>query len=302
MKAIISGLAILILINLSGCTPKYVKNMKGLKIENAETQTDIDQNIILDYLIENEIEAQKTASGIWYVLTEEGNDEKPNERSVVKAHYSGTLMDGTKFDSSYDRGEPLEFGLGQVIKGWQEAIKLLGKGGKGTFYIPSELAYGTRGAGASIPSNAVLKFDIELVDFQQKLTASELAEKEDKEIQAFLADKNIDAQRTASGIWYVIEKTGTGGHPDLSSKVKTHYKGMLLNGAVFDSSYDRGQPLEFGLRQVIRGWQEGIPLLQKGGKGTFYIPSGLGYGSNGAGGVIPPNAILIFEVELLDFK
>ncbi|NJN77920.1 MAG: hypothetical protein HC803_05960 [Saprospiraceae bacterium] len=64
----------------------------------------------------------------------------------------------------------------------------------------------------------------------------------------------------------------------------------------------RGQPLEFGLNQVIRGWQIAIPMLQKGGKGTFYIPSGLAYGSRGAGGVIPPNAVLIFDVELLDFK
>jgi len=75
-----------------------------------------------------------------------------------------------------------------------------------------------------------------------------------------------------------------------------------LNGQKFDSSYDRGQPLEFGLNQVIPGWQQAIPLLQKGGKGTFYIPSGLAYGTRGAGGAIPPNAVLIFEVELIDFK
>ena len=75
-------------------------------------------------------------------------------------------MDGTQFDSSYDRGAPLEFKLGQVIKGWQEAIKLLKKGGKGTFLIPSHLAYGERGAGSAIPPNAVLVFDIELVDFE----------------------------------------------------------------------------------------------------------------------------------------
>ncbi len=437
MKKIVFGLTILMLTGLTACTPKYIKTMEKLKVAEPQTQTEIDQNIILDYLIANKIQAQQTESGIWYVLTESGESDKPNEKSKVKAHYTGTLLDSTKFDSSYDRGEPLDFALGQVIKGWQEAIKMLGKGGKGTFYIPSELAYGESGAGASIPANAVLKFDIELVDFEQILTREERAAKDEATIKAYLEANNINAQRlesgiwyvmteegtgknpsvqanvtahysgtlldgtkfdssydrgqpftttldrvivgwreaiptlkkggkgtfyipsglaygdraqgaipsnsvlvfdielvdfqeslnpveqaaadrvlimnylkqnnitateTASGLWYVITEPGTGGHPSLTSKVKTHYKGTLFNGKTFDSSYDRGQPLEFGLNQVIRGWQEGIPLLQKGGKGTFYIPSGLAYGPKGAGGVIAPNSVLIFDVELLDFK
>jgi FKBP-type peptidyl-prolyl cis-trans isomerase FkpA len=137
----------------------------------------------------------------------------------------------------------------------------------------------------------VLVFDIELVDFQESMNPKEQATADAKLIQDFLAKNKIEAEQDASG-----------GNPASTSKVKTHYKGMLLNGTVFDSSYDRGQPLEFGLNQVIRGWQIAIPKLQKGGKGTFYIPSGLAYGPTGAGGVIPANAVLIFDVELLDFK
>lgn len=302
MKKIIFGLTILMLTSVMACTPKFVKTMKELKLENPETQADKDQNIILDYLIANEIQAQKTESGIWYVITAAGEGDKPDEKSKVKAHYTGTLMDSTKFDSSYDRGQPLDFALGQVIKGWQEAIKMLGKGGKGTFYIPSELAYGERGAGASIPANAVLKFDIELVDFEQILTAAERAEKDQETIKQYLADNNIDAQKLSSGIWYVMTEEGEGNKPSVNATVTAHYSGRLLDGKKFDSSYDRGQPFTTTLNQVIVGWKEAIPTLKKGGKGTFYIPSGLAYGERGAGANIPANAVLIFDIELVDFQ
>ncbi|NJN77919.1 MAG: hypothetical protein HC803_05955 [Saprospiraceae bacterium] len=261
-----------------------------------------DQNIILDYLINNEIEAQKTESGIWYVITETGTDEMPNEKSKVKAHYTGTLMDSTKFDSSYDRGQPLDFALGQVIKGWQEAIKMLGKGGKGTFYIPSDLAYGERGAGASIPANAVLKFDIELVDFEQILTVEERAAKDQETIKKHLADNNIEATKLKSGIWYVTTQEGEGENPSVKANVTAHYSGRLLDGKKFDSSYDRGQPFTTTLDRVILGWKEAIPTLKKGGKATFYIPSALAYGEGGSGANIPPNSVLIFDIELVDFQ
>jgi FKBP-type peptidyl-prolyl cis-trans isomerase FkpA len=277
MKKIIFGLTILMLTSVMSCTPKYVKTMKELKLENPETQVDKDQNIILDYLIANEIEAQKTESGIWYVITAAGEGDKPDEKSKVKAHYNGTLLDSTKFDSSYDRGQPLDFALGQVIKGWQEAIKMLGKGGKGTFYIPSGLAYGERGAGASIPANTVLKFDIELVDFEQILTAEERAEKDQETIKKHLADNNIVAEKLESGIWYVTTQEGEGKNPSVKASVTAHYSGRLLDGKKFDSSYDRGQPFTTTLNQVIVGWKKAIPTLKKGGKATFYIPSALAY-------------------------
>ena len=103
-----------------------------------------------------------------FIITEEGDGVNPPVGSKVKVHYSGTLLDGTKFDSSYDRGEPFTFelGVGQVIKGWDEGIALLSKGSKGVLYIPSTLAYGSNGAGGIIPPNAVLIFEVELVDFE----------------------------------------------------------------------------------------------------------------------------------------
>ncbi len=111
-------------------------------------------------------------------------------------------------------------------------------------------------------------------------------------------------QKTESGLRYQIIQKGNGKQAAKGAKVSVHYKGQLENGEVFDSSYSRKQPIDFtvGVGQVIEGWDEGILLLQVGDKARFVIPSHLGYGSRGAGGVIPPDATLIFDVELMDVK
>ncbi len=111
-------------------------------------------------------------------------------------------------------------------------------------------------------------------------------------------------QKTDSGLRYQFIQRGSGKQAAKGSKVAVHYKGQLTNGQVFDDSYKRKQPIEFnvGVGQVIEGWDEGIMLLNVGDKARFVIPSHLGYGSQGAGGVIPPNATLIFDVELVDVK
>ena len=110
--------------------------------------------------------------------------------------------------------------------------------------------------------------------------------------------------KTESGLRYKVIQKGDGAKAEKGKKVSVHYKGTLDNGQVFDSSYQRKQPIEFqlGVGQVIPGWDEGVSLLQVGDKARFVIPSHLGYGSRGAGGVIPPDATLIFDVELMDVK
>jgi FKBP-type peptidyl-prolyl cis-trans isomerase FkpA len=119
-------------------------------------------------------------------------------------------------------------------------------------------------------------------------------------IDGYLAGKNIVAQQDPSGLRYVITKAGKGGKPSMSSTIKVIYKGSFLtSGEVFDQS---NGPLEYPLANFIQGWQIGFQLLEKGSKATLYIPSGLGYGEQGSQGVIPPNANLVFEVELVDFK
>ena len=105
-----------------------------------------------------------TESGLQYKVEKEGTGEKPTAADRVKGHYTGTLLDGTKFDSSVDRGEPAEFGVSQVIRGWTEGLQIMPAGSKYIFWIPSDLAYGERGAGQDIKPNSVLKFEVELLE------------------------------------------------------------------------------------------------------------------------------------------
>ena len=102
-------------------------------------------------------------SGLQYLILEEGNGEKPGPKTMVTVHYEGSLVDGKIFDSSYRRGQPATFGVHQVITGWTEALQLMSIGSKWKLFIPSALGYGARGAGGSIPPNATLVFDVELL-------------------------------------------------------------------------------------------------------------------------------------------
>lgn len=104
---------------------------------------------------------------------------------------------------------------------------------------------------------------------------------------------------TASGLQYEVLQEGTGKSPKATDKVRCHYEGRLTDGTVFDSSYQRGEPADFGLNQVIAGWTEGVQLMKEGAKYRFHIPYLLGYGERGAGASIPPYATLVFDVELI---
>ena len=115
------------------------------------------------------------------------------------------------------------------------------------------------------------------------------------------AKKNPSVKTLASGLQYEVIKEGTGAKPKPTSKVTTHYHGTLINGKVFDSSVERGQPATFPVNAVIKGWQEILPLMAVGAKWKVYIPSALGYGGRAAG-EIPENSILIFEIELLNIE
>ena len=123
---------------------------------------------LTDYLNDNKIVVKPTASGLCYVMTTEGNGERPQVGQMVKVHYTGKLLDGTVFDSSVERGQPFQFplGVGQVIPGWDEGIQLMSKGEKGVLYIPYYLAYGDRAAGDKIVPFSNLMFEVELIDFE----------------------------------------------------------------------------------------------------------------------------------------
>ncbi|MCD8210693.1 MAG: FKBP-type peptidyl-prolyl cis-trans isomerase, partial [Prevotella sp.] len=139
---------------------------------------------------------------------------------------------------------------------------------------------------------------------EEKLQAEKVAkgEKAKQEGERFLAqNKEKDGIVTLeSGLQYMVLKRGNGKQPKATDTVKCHYEGFLLDGTVFDSSIQRGQPASFALNQVIAGWTEGLQLMQEGAKYRLFIPYTLGYGPSGAGNLIPPYAALIFDVELLE--
>ena len=145
-------------------TDARIEKMKADHPE--ETATAAQQ--LTEYLAKNKIEAQPTASGLYYVRTQEGNGEKPDYGQMVQVHYTGRLIDGTLFDSSIERGQPISIpiGVGQVIPGWDEGIMMMSKGEKGVLYIPYYLAYGDRQAGDKITPFSNLMFEVELIDFQ----------------------------------------------------------------------------------------------------------------------------------------
>jgi FKBP-type peptidyl-prolyl cis-trans isomerase len=144
---------------------------------------------------------------------------------------------------------------------------------------------------------------IEAFRYFEGSRARRLAEQKQKAEEA-MEKLAAGFDKTTSGLRYKMIQTGSGKQAEKGKKVSVHYEGSLENGQVFDSSYKRKKPIEFtlGVGQVIEGWDEGITLLRVGDKARFVIPSFLGYGAAGAGGVIPPDATLIFDVELMDVK
>ena len=228
------------------------------------------------------------APGLLIADTVPGTGAEAVAGQPVTVHYTGWLHDpaapngrGKKFDSSKDRGEPFEFdlGAGRVIQGWDQGVQGMKVGGTRVLTIPPELGYGARGAGGVIPPNATLVFEVEL-----------LAEPERVPLQ------------------YDDVVEGSGAEAVAGQRVSVHYTGWLFDpskadgrGKKFDSSKDRGQPFRFQLGggEVIRGWDDGVQGMKVGGTRVLVIPPELGYGPRGAGGVIPPNATLVFEVDLL---
>lgn len=142
--------------------------------------------------------------------------------------------------------------------------------------------------------------------FQDYITQAQTKDAQSKKAadEEFLAHNMTkpDVSVTPSGLQYTVTRMAEGAKPTAKDTVVVHYEGTLLDGTKFDSSYDRGEPIEFPLNQVIKGWTEGVQLMSVGSKYRLFVPYNLGYGEQGAGGMIPPFATLIFDVELLDIK
>ncbi len=227
-------------------------------------------------------EATKTASGLAFRVLQPGTgDKRPASTDMVTVHYTGWTTDGKMFDSSYARGKPNTFAVGQVIKGWGEGVQLMVVGEKRRLWIPEGLAY----QGKRDP-RGMLVFDIELLEIAASPTVA----------PPDVAAPPADAKRTASGLAYKVLRPGKGTtHPSERSRVTVHYTGWTTDGKMFDSSVTRGNPITFGLDEVIKGWTEGVQLMVDGERTRFWIPQGLAYGGKPGA----PRGMLVFDIELI---
>jgi len=272
------------------------------------------------YLTEQKITVPPTPSGLYYIETQAGKGIAIDSGKWVKAHFSVSLIDGKQIFSSYDRGEPISFEYGKQFdtKGFEEGVGKMKKSGKAKLIVPSILAFGEMGRGAIVPPYATILYEVEVVDVLTKAQydkeQADIKKKTEQKIKdakngeaslmkKYLKDHSITEKPTSSGLYYIEKAKGTGPKAMTGKKVKVHYTGTLLNGTKFDSSKDRNQPFDFelGKGQVIKGWDEGVAMMNVGGKAILIIPSNLAYGERDVQS-IPAYSTLVFEVELLEVK
>lgn len=284
----------------------------------------IDSTSLEIFLAENEIVAQAGEKGLYHTIEREGSGAYPKAGDYIMVAYTGKLLNGNIFDES-DPKEPFVFQLGyrQVIRGWEKGIPLFRVGSKGTLYVPSPLGYGKTGAGKAIPPNADLMFEVEVLQimdinaYDQYMVALEEKERraferqqkeqfsQDKKlIHEYAVSKKLKTKRLSSGMSYALKRKGKGDYVKKGDLLTVHYEGRLLDGTVFDSSYDSKEPFSFvlGKGKVIEGWEEGLLQFKKGSEGWLLIPSRMAYGPRGIeeGKVsIPANSVLVFKIKIL---
>lgn len=291
-----------------------------LSVDSPKNLMMKEEDALKKYIGDKKITVQPLPSGLYYIETLAGKGAKIDTGMWVKLHFKVLMIDGKQIFSSYDRGEPMKFEYGKRFDtpGFEEGVGKMKKGGKATLVVPSKIAFGEAGRGAMVPPYSTVVYEVEVIDLQTKAAyEKEQAETKKKEqaklatsktqendlMKKYLKEKNITVAPTASGLYYVEKVKGTGAKAGAGKKVKVHYTGTLLNGTKFDSSRDRNEPFEFtlGKGQVIKGWDEGISMMNVGGKAILVIPSSIGYGERDMGS-IPPYSTLVFDVELLDVK
>lgn len=235
------------------------------------------------------VDAETTASGLASKILQVGKgSEKPSERDLVTVHYSGWTSDGKLFDSSVQRGEPTSFPLNGVIKGWTEGMQLMVPGEKRRFWIPADLAYGENPGGGR--PGGQLVFEVELLEIEKA--------PEPPKIPEDVAAIPDTAEKTSSGLATRLLEKGNGtGYPQANDVVEVHYSGWTTDGELFDSSVLRGQPVQFPLDRVIKGWTEALQLMCEGETRRLWVPASLAYGENPPPGA--PKGMLVFDVVLL---
>jgi FKBP-type peptidyl-prolyl cis-trans isomerase len=237
-------------------------------------------------------DAEKTSSGLASkVLAPGQGGEHPRAWDEVTVNYTGWTTDGKMFDSSLvsrgpgSKAEPAKFPLNRVIPGWTEGVQLMALGEKRRFWVPESLAYkGQVGAPAG-----TLVFDVELISFKKM--------PDPPATPADVAAAPADAEKTASGlVSKLLSKGKATKKPKPTDTVKVHYTGWTTDGQMFDSSVTREEPATFPIDKVIKGWGEGVQLMDVGEKRRFWIPKELAYNDRPG----RPQGTLTFDIELLD--
>ncbi|HAH53878.1 MAG TPA: peptidylprolyl isomerase, partial [Flavobacterium sp.] len=259
--------------------------------------------VIADFMIQGGDPLGNGSGNPGYAFKDEITDLKHDKGGILSMANSGPATNGSQFFITHLATPHLDGRhtvFGQVTQGMDVVNKIA----QNDLILKVTI---TRKGTAAKAFNAPKVF----ADYYKNKSEDDKKEAEQrlikikKNIEAnFLAYPKValefsNAVTTPSELKYIVLQEGTGAFPNATSNVKVHYTGMLLDGKVFDSSVERGEPISFGLNQVIKGWTEGVQLMKEGAKYKFYIPSHLAYGEQGAGGVIPPNSDLIFEVELI---
>lgn len=257
----------------------------------------------------------KAKSGLYYKFyTQNADSAKPAVSDIVDVKMRYSLNDSILFDSK-NMPQQMRFPLMEPeFQGdFYEGLAMMAAGDSASFLCRADSifikVFKTKSIPSSVKPGDMLQFDIKMNSFQtaeayqaermKKMEAERQLAKE--KLDAYIAAQNITQQPIESGLYYLETLKGKGPQAKSGQKVKVHYKGTLTDGTKFDSSFDRGEPIEFVLGQgrVIKGWDEGIAMMRKGGKATLVIPYQLGYGERGVGS-IPAFSPLVFEVELVD--
>lgn len=271
---------------------------------------------------------EKSESGFYYQFFLENKGSKPSVGDVItlKMTYKNS-KDSILFNSNNMKNNTgtIEFPLSaSTFKGsFEDAVLTMSVGDSASFIINADSVYLKTFRAPELPAyiekGSILTFNIKLEKIKSKEEAMKEQQKrmdeqkvimdlrkneEPKVIAKYLAENKINVKPTSDGLYYIEKVKGKGKKISVGDTVQVHYKGMLLDGTVFDSSERNPNPVEFpiGVGAVIKGWDEGIPMMNVGGKALLLIPSAIAYGETGAQGVIPPYSPLLFEVEVVGIK
>ncbi|WP_421918278.1 FKBP-type peptidyl-prolyl cis-trans isomerase [Marinifilum sp.] len=242
------------------------------------------------YIADNNLNAERSTSGLYYVIEEQGTGIEINGYSNVTVSYKGHFTNGVEFDNTGD--DFTSFNLQEVLPGFVEGLTYINEGGSIILLVPAHLGYGSNDANG-IPGGSVLVFEVTVYSPEM------IAEKNDEDIAAYIEAEGLDATKTESGLYYVVNQEGKGAQPTADSDVRVAYTGYFLDGTKFDESGASG--LEFNLSQVIEGWKEGITYFKEGGKGKIIVPAHLAYGTYNYDR-IPGGSVLVFDIELIEVK